>query len=298
MFHEIYGNYYRTTADILKEAGHGTLTKERMMALVREGAFGESILSIPDGLQGEEWRVLHRDLTSALEHDPLMPMTLLEKQWMKTLLLDPRIQLFNLELTGLEDMEPLFTPDMIVYYDRYTDGDPYQDADYISRFQTILQALREGRSLLIDFESRRHRMHEVEVKPEYLEYSEKDDCFRLVAYDDDYRRVIRLSRIEYCEITDTVISVQPNAEPKMSLTLELVDERKALQRVLLHFSHLEKETKRLDDTHYRVTLKYDREDETEMVIRVLSFGSLVRVVEPESFIGLIRERLRRQKKLG
>ena len=39
--------------------------------------------------------------------------------------------------------------------------------------------------------------------------------------------------------------------------------------------------KRLDDKHYRVTLRYDRQDETEMVIRILSFGSAVRVTEPE-----------------
>lgn len=43
---------------------------------------------------------------------------------------------------------------------------------------------------------------------------------------------------------------------KRILVLELTDERNALKRVMLHFSHLEKETERLDDTHYRITLFY------------------------------------------
>ena len=76
--------------------------------------------------------------------------------------------------------------------------------------------------------------------------------------------------------------------------MELTDERDTLSRVLLHFSHLEKETTRLDDTHYRVTLHYDRNDETEMLIRILSFGPTVRVTEPEHLRQRLRERLMMQ----
>ena len=39
----------------------------------------------------------------------------------------------------------------------------------------------------------------------------------------------------------------------------------------------------------------DRFDETEIVIRVLSFGPYVKVLEPESFVNLIKERLISQK---
>ena len=36
-------------------------------------------------------------------------------------------------------------------------------------------------------------------------------------------------------------------------------------------------------------------DETEIVIRVLSFGPYVKALEPESFVNLIKERLISQK---
>ena len=80
----------------------------------------------------------------------------------------------------------------------------------------------------------------------------------------------------------------------LTVTLELADQRNALERVLLHFSHLEKETERLDENRYRVTLHYDSQDETEMVIRVLSFGPVIRVLEPPHFVELVKRRIERQ----
>ena len=44
-------------------------------------------------------------------------------------------------------------------------------------------------------------------------------------------------------------------------------------------------------------IRYDGEDETEVLIRVLSFGPRLRVVAPEAFVDKIRERLERQKRL-
>ena len=46
-----------------------------------------------------------------------------------------------------------------------------------------------------------------------------------------------------------------------------------------------------------MTVTYDREDETEMVIRILSFGPMVRVTAPQHFTELIRERLKKQLEL-
>ena len=79
--------------------------------------------------------------------------------------------------------------------------------------------------------------------------------------------------------------------------MELVDERNALERVMLHFSHLEKETVRLDGDRYLITLQYNQEDEAEILIRVLSFGPMLKVLEPSSFVDQIRNRLERQKRI-
>ena len=78
--------------------------------------------------------------------------------------------------------------------------------------------------------------------------------------------------------------------------LELSDERNTLERAMIHFSDLEKETVKLDDTHYRIALRYRKDDEMEILIRVLSFGPKLRVSSPESFVRLLRERLSMQKR--
>ena len=298
LFHEIYSSYYLAVSSVLREAVQGGLTGKEMNALVQKYAFGESLLTIPDGLKGEKWRLLHRDFSTPLEEEPSMPLTTLEKRWMKALLLDPRIQLFDPDLTGLEDVRPLFTPDMIVYYDRYSDGDDYQDPDYIRHFDTILRALREKQNLYVSFESRMHAQPKLVVTPYYLEYSEKDDRFRLIAAGRKRRWVINLSRITACEPAHYSEAIPMKEASSKTITFELEDRRNAMERVLLHFSHLEKETKRLDDNRYRVTLKYDSNDETEMVIRILAFGSAVKVTEPESFIALLRERIGKHKQLA
>ncbi len=88
---------------------------------------------------------------------------------------------------------------------------------------------------------------------------------------------------------------QPKEDRRKDLVLEITDERNALERVMLHFAHFEKQAERLGDRHYRLRLKYYESDETEIVIRVLSFGPYVKVIEPDSFVELIKKRLTAQK---
>lgn len=294
LFHEIYGTYYQVTAAILREAARGTLDKKRLTALIQEKGFGESLLTMPEGLQGEKWRLLHSDLSTTQLDSPTMPLSALEKRWMKAILLDPRIQLFSPDASGLEDVDPLFTQDKIVYYDKYTDGDPYGNPAYIAHFRTILKALREGHCLYICYASGRGAQFKLLVKPRFLEYSEKDDRFRLVADGRKRRWTVNLRKITDCSLAWANVDMSLHVPKLESVTFELEDRRNAMRRVLLHFSHLEKETKRLDEHRYRVTLRYNRQDETEMLIRILSFGPVIRVTEPERFITLLRERIAQQ----
>lgn len=298
LFHEVYGSYYGVVSSILKQAARGALTGAKLNALVREHAFGESLLTIPDGLVGERWRLLHEDLSPTLAYEPSMPLTTLERRWLKAQLLDPRIQLFEPNMRGLEDVEPLYTPDMIVYYDRYMDADDYEDPEYVRRFRTILVALRENHDLYVLFESGLRAPIRLVVTPHHLEYSEKDDKFRLVAAASKRRWTINLSRMSECELAYED-RPKPLPEAQMaSVTFELKDRRNAMERVLLHFSHLKRETKRLDDGTYRVTLWYDHEDETEMLVRILSFGPVIRVAEPQGFVDFIRSRIERQREIA
>ncbi|MBR4079576.1 MAG: WYL domain-containing protein, partial [Christensenellaceae bacterium] len=256
LFHEIHGSYFSAVSAILKEAVNGTLTKEKIAEIVREKAFVESILTIPDALKSQEWLLLTDDLQTPLKHAPSTPLTILEKRWLKAVLEDPRVKLFAQEFEGLEDVSPLYRQEQIVYFDRYSDGDPYDDPEYRSHFQLILRALREKRCIRIRFEGGSGKRHSWKGIPHKLEYSEKDDKFRLLmASARGEYQIINLARVSSVQIMEEAFEDRPEPQYHTAeLTFELTDERNALERVLLHFSHLKKETVKLDEKHYRVRI--------------------------------------------
>jgi hypothetical protein len=270
-----------------------------MYAIIQEKGFEESILTIPQNLNDQVWPLLNPALTTPLEHKPTQPITTLQKRWMKALLNDPRIRLFAPPIEGLEGVEPLYPADTFVYFDRYGDGDPFEDPQYIQRFQTILTALRERKWLRLHFLGRNNVPHSWRCIPYKLEYSPKDDKFRLITSNNRAPLIINLARITDCRLLEPVTNEEycPKAMRKRKLVLELTDERNALERCMLHFSHLEKETERIDDRHYRLTLHYEKDDETELLIRVLSFGHVLKVISPDQFKEKLKNRIEKQMQL-
>lgn len=299
VFSEVYGTYFGVLSEILAGAVEGSLTREGMEDIIRRRGFEESILTIPGHLADGSWPLLTKELTTPLRHKPGRPLTLLEKRWMKALLSDPRIQLFDPPTEGLEDVEPLYPPDTFLYFDRYADGDPYDDPGYIGRFRTILQALREKRWLHLEFLGRNGVPHSWHCVPYRLEYSNKDDKFRLITGNNRTALSVNLARITHCVLMEPCAESQyhPRTMRRQTLVLELTDERNALERVMLHFSHLQKETERIGENKYLLTLHYEKEDETELLIRVLSFGPALKVIAPDKFRKGLKARIEQQMAL-
>ena len=61
---------------------------------------------------------------------------------------------------------------------------------------------------------------------------------------------------------------------------------------------MQKQAEKLDKKHYLVKIKYAHDDEPEMVIRILSFGPMIEVLESESFRKLVIEKLKKQLNCG
>ena len=260
LFSEVYSANFNAVAFILREALQGQITDKRITRIINEKAFSESILAIQPALKNEDWLLLNRDGQTPIQKPPEMPLTTLQKRWLKALLTDPRIALFEPDMSGLDDVEPLFTADDFVYFDRYTDGDPFTDENYINNFHMILTALKEHRKLKIYHDNRRGKRITGTFIPHRLEYSGKDDKFRLITAGGWYSHMINLARINHCEVLEAYdeSEIIPPAYRAASLTFELTDERNALERVMLHFSDCRKETRRLDERRYHVTLTYSQ----------------------------------------
>ncbi len=310
LFHEVYGVCYRTAASVLRYLGDRTLSKTEIRARINEltkDAFGDVRINLLRQME-KEWMLLYetkdKRLFTPITHLPPFPLTTPELRWMKTAFSDPRVRLFLPEKDAprFDGVEPLYTPDRIVYYDRYADGDPFANPEYRRVFRTVLRAVRERRMLNVRFRSTNTGEERCEtVYPVRLEYSEKDDKFRLIAEKQGNTPMfINLATVQDCESGEPASRPAGNEDrsaDEQTLELQLFDERNALERVLLHFSDLKKKTERIDGDRYRVMLTYRAGDEKEMVMRILTFGSLLKVVSPDSVRDEIISRVIRQHEL-
>ena len=296
IFSELYSAYYNAVAGILTKAMDRGVSEKELQSVVVKNAFSESVLTILPALKSGKWPLLNDDLSSVLKHPPTMPLTTLQKRWLKSLLDDPRIKLFDATFPELDDVKPLFSREDYKIYDQYADGDPYEDEIYIKNFKLILSAIKEGLPVKITMINRHGKKIWVRFYPKGLEYSIKDDKFRIITDGCKFKQ-FHMGRIKECEYdTDNgPWNETPQKEDIKDLKLTIINERNALERAMLHFAHFEKQAEKIDETHYILRLKYYANDETELVIRILSFGPFIKVEEPEGFVNLMKERLILQK---
>lgn len=308
LFHEIYGTYYRVVSQILAKSIQGTLNREMISRIIRQYAFAESQSNLTAALLDGDWPFLDDDLGTELLYEPEIPLTLLQKRWLKTMLEDPRIRLFldPEDVKGLEAIPPLFRQEDIYCFDRYTDGDPYEDEVYITNFRKILSALREDRWLEVIRTNRWGTEISQTVKPLYLEYSPRDDKFRLhCAGTEDPAWPgtiqINLERILQCQVTDHPGKPAFLPEKRQQAELILLDRRGTLDRFMRLFCWLEKKTVPLEAAdgiqQYQVTLFYEKADAPELVIRLLSMGPDIQILSPASLSQEILNRVRKQNNL-
>lgn len=188
IFSEIYSCYYQVLRHLLDSTE--ALTIQDIRSRICGEGFEESLLSIVPRLEDGTWNLLERDgnlYRSKISPAFLTPVSDLEKSYLKALLSDPRIGLFleQEELEKLQNMlsmvSPLWTPEQFCYFDRFSDGDPYEDQNYRECFRTLLKAQKQNRFVDIDYTSPSGRRLHHHYIPARLEYSVKNDKFRLLA---------------------------------------------------------------------------------------------------------------------
>lgn len=296
LFNEIYSAYYNAVAGIISEILNGNTDTKALSKICTDKAFGESSVAIMQSIKEEKWQIIKKDFATPIKHKPTMPISDLQKRYLSAIFRDKRIKLFGIDTDIFKDIEPLFTEDDYFVYDKYSDGDDYGDEKYINVFKTILRAINEKKCIKIEMTGKNGKIIYARCNPEKLEYSEKDDKFRLVTSGCPFVSTVNLSKIKKCRVYDG--DRIPDAEPKepvcQTVVLKIDDQRNALERALLHFAHFEKRCERAVDDKYLLYVNYSKEDETELVIRVLSFGPMLEVIGSENFRNLIKERLKKQ----
>ena len=322
-FSEIYGCYYKIVTEILKRAGQGAVSRQEILDITERFGFAESGLTVPGKLFSGQWAFLTKVNTdtyiSRLEHDPQMPLTMLQKRWIKSLLSDKRIHLFLdddalSEVNGaLSGVEPLWSEELFLHYDRFENGDDFSSQEYQQNFRLVMDTVRTKEVIRFDYTSSKGKRTRKTCLPLKIEYSPKNDRFRLIALrcPFDKRSVIvryRFDGIKNVRISDdcqddaairkaaqisyeTFMRDSYDTEP---VRLLIQNRRNALERAMLHFANYDKDTRQLDKNTWECYIYYDSSMQTELLIEILSFGPVVKVTGPDAFVELIRERLKKQ----
>ncbi len=319
LFSEVYGCYYTVVSRVLSKAQDG-MTRAQIESLVNADGFYESSFHLLPSLFSGKWSLLDERkgcYFSRLSGEAKRPLTALERSWLKALAEDPRIRLFledeQLESLrqALADVPPLYLQDDFHIYDRHRDGDDFTNPRYRSVFRTVLQAIKEQRPVLVGYESPGGMRTTKRYLPYRLSYSAKDDKFRLLCAALNKRQnrlqriTLNLARITSAQLDEGFVD---NAEELAALfsrtlctkpvVLEISTERNALERCMLQFASFERQTVYdRERDRYTCCLWYDAADETELLIRILSFGPTVKVLEPVGFLNQIKSRIRRQLEL-
>lgn len=301
IFHEIYGSYYHALAAILKVAKDHPITLPEIYQIIHAYCFGESGTIIPDKLKSGEWPLLKGN-RSVLTHVPRFPTTTLERRWLAAIFKDPRVQLFLTEETPAITDAPLWREGNIIYYDQHHQGDPFTEKSYIQNFRAMLRARREKKEIVIRYKTVKGKPKTITGKVEKIEYSQKDDKFRFLVRSKMNEKVgytlnagnIVSANMKNRQAELSVYSIYPE---KKKVTVEITDERSALNRTMLHFSDLGKTTEVTGKKTYQMVLRYDPDDEAEILIRLLSFGPFLKVIEPAEMVEKVKARLFKQRGL-
>ncbi len=315
LFSEIYNCYYQIIKSILDN--NPELSLDELRSHISDNGYEESLLYLVPKLQSGEWRLLKQDgdtYISRLTGDFYVPLTTLQKSYIKAILQDIRIQLFfeSDELQELQqlfaDIPALWTSEDFYYYDRYTNRDEYENAQYQQHFRTLVNAIRNHQYVDITYESRfNHRVHH-HYLPCRLEYSIKNDKFRLLGIVKGDRKqqieILNLDRMKDVRLLPTYADTIPDIDKsiqesyyKEPVHLLIHTERNALERTMLQFANYKKNTTKLDDQTYECLIYYNQKMETELLIEVLSFGPMIEVLGNERFLHSLKQRLYKQKRL-
>ncbi len=318
IFHEIYGTYFRIASEIMK-LPH--ITEKSIYKIIDRDGFRDSVLFLPQKFipqnDGSDWGLLKKDnsgkLVSVIKNKPVEILTEIQKQWLRSKLDDPKINLFLENDTivslkkRLENIKPFYSRKHFRYTDRFSDGDNFCNQDYRTNFRKIINAVKSHEILEITFISGNGKKICGEYIPIKIQYSAKNDRFRFFCLsvkesEISSTGIINIGRIEFIQSTgkywENSISTDGYFQKRKCMnpvTVCISDERNAKERFFMEFAPYEKCTLS-DSTDGKCTVKiwYDYQEETELLIRLLSFGPVIEIIEPSEFRRQAKKRITRQ----
>ena len=319
LFNEIYGMSFNRLGDILISIiDEGVFAKEKIVNLkdgysecfaseqfteVVQWDTADKRLEQADGFirafvtyQGEQIQSVFSFIDGSVisSATELLPLTSLEIQWMINILQHPLAKCFLVE----EEIEhildwlgssDLFDINTVVLHDQYISvEESYKGSNFGTSMQTLMRAIRENRMVSIRYKSQYGRQSNYICAPVHIEYSKRDNRIRVravskstVAKTFNLERILEVIMLDEIYAKNAVEGILEKhfVENECELVIFFNETRNIPDRILTEFSCFKKKCVKWGSERYRMTLFYDKEDKREILVRLLSYGSLINVFD-------------------
>lgn len=254
-----------------------------------------------------------RNVTPVMQK--LVPLTLLERKWLLAILQDPLIGYFlrpetvdvlSTILKQAKTDRPLYLPGEIDFFDRYRNLS-HSQAHTKAYFRDMRLAVKNSRSARVLYRAPKGGKSKImEVLPLRMEYAARDDAFRIWVRDlkagsgQPAIRTLRLERIEDVQLGREVPCYPGSHDSRPSeqeYVLRFGSAKNLPDRILTQFAPWEKQCTKFGDDDYQLRFRADESEWMDIMIRILSFGNQVQVLQPEEVAQEICFRLKRQKNM-
>ena len=308
LFSEIFGCYYKVITEIVNNS---PLPEEQIRDIINENGFTESCFHLLPKLETLPFiEKKEGKYYSLLENKIKLPLTNIEKSWLKAISQDMRFDLFVQEYdkTKFEGIEPLYEQEQFKFYDKYSDGDDFDNYYYQKHFRKINEAMENSAVIKIVYQSpKRDKITIGNYIPLKFEFSPKDDKFRFFSARITDGKVtdyvcLNMGRVLDVRGSNAVFEGKLNLETHIEkfdseepLIVEVYDDRNAIERFMVEFSAYKKNSEFDDSTQTCITkIWYKKTDEIEVLIKLLSFGPTLKVLGPERFLKIFKYRIQKQ----
>ena len=244
-----------------------------------------------------------------------IPLSFIEIQWLQNVIDNPLANCFleQSEIDHLKAMLPTvgwFDINDVVVSDQFADVAPlYSQIGYAKQLRTLMSAIREQRCITIRYKSQYDRCTDYHCcSPSYIEYSKRDNRFRLrCVCNKKSVRTFNLERIVDIFVINTrfdavktrKIIEEFDQNNEQSLVIYFNELNNIPDQILSEFSCYKKKCIRWGNGKYRMTLYYNNEDRKEIIVRLLSYGSLITVCDDTGdVLNEIKDRLEKQLQLS
>lgn len=245
----------------------------------------------------------------------VVPLSIIELRWLKTIIQDKKIRLF------MSDSEIAVISALLKRYASTIFPLPMEKVKFFDRFHfpeksprhkttiitTLLESIYDQKTVYIKYHTMKNKVIIGEFKPIVLEFSKRNNRFQGFFQECNSNRIytMNISRIETANETETSFDYA-SAEDALigfrkttSVTVEFYDIHNTADRILTEFSPWKKHCTYDSKTNlYTLTIFYQKQDEVDIVVRLLGYGGNLRFIEKENPIYKeIRSRMDRQMEL-